>query len=417
MLILKIIFYIVTFVLIVMYFFKEKYIVDNINNFVEKVYYKLNVKNIVEKNNISQKFILSISLISSIFIFLLFYFKIDKNPDEDVKIKLYAVIITILINIVSILFNKKQEYIFIMNLVLLLGSGLLFNIYDKYYNIAIIIAMITNLILIILNKELLQKLKKIANLLFLFILVIIIQTYYIGNYTIPTGSMLPTIQLGDRIFSNNFIYKFKDPKLGDIISFKEPMNNRWMYTKRITGIAGTLIKIDDDGNLYSNDEIVFNRKYTKAGFIGNSNIYIPKKGDEVKLALLYEISKKDGSLKIITGEEFLEKYKNYTSYKNLFGRYSRDLDENSEYVYEFSLKSNNSDYYSMPILEFKYDKDLMDKLLSGESVVLKENYYVMMGDNTNNSLDSRYFGTIAESKISGKLLLRWYPLNRIGRLD
>ena len=37
-----------------------------------------------------------------------------------------------------------------------------------------------------------------------------------------------------------------------------------------------------------------------------------------------------------------------------------------------------------------------------------------MGDNTTNSLDSRFFGYVSEDRIKGKLLLRWWPLNRLG---
>lgn len=37
-----------------------------------------------------------------------------------------------------------------------------------------------------------------------------------------------------------------------------------------------------------------------------------------------------------------------------------------------------------------------------------------MGDNTDNSQDSRYFGYVKKSRIQGSLFLRWFPLNRIG---
>lgn len=56
------------------------------------------------------------------------------------------------------------------------------------------------------------------------------------------------------------------------------------------------------------------------------------------------------------------------------------------------------------------------KLLKGESVTLKYNYYMAMGDNTVNSLDSRFFGYVSEDRIKGELLVRWWPLNRIGLL-
>ena len=68
----------------------------------------------------------------------------------------------------------------------------------------------------------------------------------------------------------------------------------------------------------------------------------------------------------------------------------------------------------LPIMDFKYDDALFLKLLKGETLTLNKNYYIAMGDNTTNSLDSRFFGYVSEDRIKGKLLLRWWPLNRLG---
>ena len=42
--------------------------------------------------------------------------------------------------------------------------------------------------------------------------------------------------------------------------------------------------------------------------------------------------------------------------------------------------------------------------------------YMAMGDNTANSKDTRYFGLVSEPRIKGELLIRWWPLSRIGLL-
>ena len=68
----------------------------------------------------------------------------------------------------------------------------------------------------------------------------------------------------------------------------------------------------------------------------------------------------------------------------------------------------------LPILDFKYDKAKFEKLLSGEYIKLNDDYYMAMGDNTDNSEDSRYFGYVKKSRLAGKLIFRWMPLNRIG---
>ena len=68
----------------------------------------------------------------------------------------------------------------------------------------------------------------------------------------------------------------------------------------------------------------------------------------------------------------------------------------------------------LPIMDLKYDDALFLKLLKGETLTLDKNYYIAMGDNTTNSLDSRFFGYVSEDRIKGKLLFRWWPLNRLG---
>jgi len=84
--------------------------------------------------------------------------------------------------------------------------------------------------------------------------------------------------------------------------------------------------------------------------------------------------------------------------------------------YTFTLKVEGRDEMVMPIMDFKYNDELFKKLLNGETITLDTNYYMAMGDNTSNSHDTRYFGLVAEPRIKGELLVRWWPLTRIGLL-
>ena len=69
-----------------------------------------------------------------------------------------------------------------------------------------------------------------------------------------------------------------------------------------------------------------------------------------------------------------------------------------------------------PILDFIHDKDILDKLMVGKTIeiTLEDNYYLALGDNTDNSFDSRYWGFVKKSRIRGRALVRFWPLNRIG---
>ena len=70
-----------------------------------------------------------------------------------------------------------------------------------------------------------------------------LRTFVVGTYEIPSGSMLDTIQIGDRVFSEKVSYYFRDPEQGDIITFaREPSahadqarHRRWRADRRLKG--------------------------------------------------------------------------------------------------------------------------------------------------------------------------------------
>ena len=230
------------------------------------------------------------------------------------------------------------------------------------------------------------------------ILVVIIQRFYIGNFKIPTGSMIPTIEVGDRVFADMVSYKFTTPKRNSIIVFEEPIQNKVLYTKRAMGLPGEKIKIEDDV-LYINGEKTDFRRYSNLG-IGDMEWRIPQKGDK---------------LEIIPAGNYNEAYKS-ASFD--IAEVQKELKNNSSLIFELmpNLKFVVNGEETGPILGFIHDKNILDKLLVGETVevILKDNYYLALGDNTDNSFDSRYWGFVKESRIRGRALVRFWPLNRIG---
>ena len=230
------------------------------------------------------------------------------------------------------------------------------------------------------------------------ILVVIIQRFYIGNFKIPTGSMIPTIEVGDRVFADMVSYKFTGPKRNSIIVFKEPIENKVLYTKRAMGLPGETVKIQD-GALYINGEATNFRQYSNLG-IGDNEWRIPKKGDK---------------LEIIPAGNY-NKARNHTSID--IEKIQKELKNNSALVYEFmpNLKFVVNGEETGLILDFIHDKDVVAKLMVGETVevTLDDDYYLALGDNTDNSFDSRYWGFVKGSRIRGRALVRFWPLNRIG---
>ena len=233
------------------------------------------------------------------------------------------------------------------------------------------------------------------------ILVVIIQRFYIGNFKIPTGSMISTIEIGDRVFADMVSYKFTTPKRNSIIVFKEPIQNKVLYTKRAMGLPGEKIKIEDN-ILYINGEETDFRRYSNLG-IGDKEWRIPQKDDK---------------LQIIPAENYNETYKS-ASFD--IAKVQKELRNNSSLIYELmpNLKFVVNGEETGPILDFIHDKKILDKLMAGETVeiTLEDNYYLALGDNTDNSFDSRYWGFVKESRIRGRALVRFWPLSRIGLLD
>ena len=495
------IFYLVTAIFLAYFFFKEKEVIDFIkvkeDLLLNKISLEENEKNLKTGNIIT---------VAGLIVTVIFFFISDRTPDANVGIKIIGVYAMFILNTVFFLLRAQHEWIFMGNIVMLILGRLMFNIMDVKFYIFLVINAILAVILIFLfrrpskeeitERTLLEEIKEdknksdekvtIENLeekievekkrrssfgkalhrvdmsVMAVVLVLLIQTFYIGNYVIPTGSMEETIKIKDRVFANMVKYKFTSPKVNDIVAFKEPMTNKLMFTKRLVGVAGQTLQIKDiqamdltdpstvdnagnvrvsnvdAGNIYLDDKKAekLNRPYTKDGFLLDSKIYIPKKGDKVKIDKIVIIPKGkakiegtdnfitgtdwsgygDGSYKFLTPEEFLARIGTDKGFKDIVGNEDRYEEGNPKYdvYYTFFLKVEGRDELVLPIMDFKYDDALFLKLLKGETLTLNKNYYIAMGDNTTNSLDSRFFGYVAEDRIKGKLLLRWWPLNRLG---
>jgi len=96
---------------------------------------------------------------------------------------------------------------------------------------------------------------------------LLIRAIFIEPFRIPSGSMLPTLQIGDQIFVNKFIYGVhipwanvvpfvivRPPARGDVIVFENPITGQ-DYIKRVVGIPGDVIELKDD-RVYLNGHVV-----------------------------------------------------------------------------------------------------------------------------------------------------------------
>lgn len=86
------------------------------------------------------------------------------------------------------------------------------------------------------------------------VLALLIRTFLVGPYKIPTGSMRLTFIEEDRIFADKISYRFRKPRRGDIIIFKSPIEPKKDFVKRLVGLPGDKVEIKQ-GKLIINGKI------------------------------------------------------------------------------------------------------------------------------------------------------------------
>lgn len=115
------------------------------------------------------------------------------------------------------------------------------------------------------KKSLLRE--TVETILIAGILALIIRTYIVQPFKIPSGSMKQTLQIGDHILVNKFIYRFKDIERGDIIVFKYPKDEKRDFIKRTIALAGDKLEV-------KNRMVYVNDKPTNPPYIYHDEVYI-----------------------------------------------------------------------------------------------------------------------------------------------
>ena len=128
---------------------------------------------------------------------------------------------------------------------------------------------------------------------FALVIAIIIRSLLIQPFYIPSSSMEPTLLIGDRLFVTKYSYGYSkhsfpfsppiingrlfsnEPKVGDVIVFKTPADNRTDYIKRLIGLAGDNIQFIN-GDLFLNNNQILKSRVSKSDTIycGNQTIEV-----------------------------------------------------------------------------------------------------------------------------------------------
>jgi signal peptidase I len=96
---------------------------------------------------------------------------------------------------------------------------------------------------------------------------LLLKNYVIINANVPTGSMENTIMPGDDLFGFRLSYLLSEPERGDIVIFKFPDDESQKFIKRIIGLPGEKVVIED-GKIYINDsEVPLEETYLKEEWV------------------------------------------------------------------------------------------------------------------------------------------------------
>ena len=220
-----------------------------------------------------------------------------------------------------------------------------------------------------------------AGLFPVIIAVFVLRSFLFEPFKIPSGSMIPTLLVGDLILVNKYTYGLRLPVLntritrgtpparGDVMVFRYPPKPSLDYIKRVIGVPG--------------DEVAYlNKKLTINGQPVSKNP-VPDFFDEDAM------------------------------------RYFRQFEEDIGGKRHRLLNDDDRPAFIPGVEDFPFKQNCRYSV-EGVTCRVPQGHYFMMGDNRDNSLDSRYWGFVPDRNIVGRAFFVWMnfsSLKRIGSFD
>src|SRR5512133_4007569 len=87
------------------------------------------------------------------------------------------------------------------------------------------------------------------------LLALAIRSFIVQAFKIPSGSMIPTLLIGDHLLVNKLVYRFRTPERGEVVVFKFPQDRKTDFIKRVVALPGDDVELAD-GELLVNGQPV-----------------------------------------------------------------------------------------------------------------------------------------------------------------
>ncbi|MBS0499910.1 MAG: signal peptidase I [Burkholderiaceae bacterium] len=216
-----------------------------------------------------------------------------------------------------------------------------------------------------------------AGLFPVILIVFMLRSFVVEPFKIPSGSMIPTLLVGDLILVNKFTYGLRLPVVntqvtqgspiqrGDVVVFRYPPKPSVDYIKRVIGLPGDEVS-------YLNKRLTIN-------------------GKEVPQAAVSDFF----------DESSMEYFKQFN-------------EQLGDVHHDIIVDTRRAAFIGNPD-QFPY-RDQCRYSIEGVTCKVPEGHYFMMGDNRDNSLDSRYWGFVPNGNIVGKAFFVWMNFGNLGRI-